>query len=137
MPPLVVRLPRSYWVTHLALAVVGALNGLYARWFLLLVPVWLFAAYTGRRMRTVAGEDGLTVDSGLRERRVPWPEVAGLGFGFKGAVALLRDGTSVRLPGVVRRAIVPEAYVDPRSAQAVALRARAAGHEVPVDGRTV
>ncbi len=138
MPPLVVRMPTWYWVNHLVLAGLGVFNGLVrARWMLFFVPLWLFAAWTGRRMGTVADDEGLRVHSGLRERRVAWSEVFELSHRLTGTLAVLRDGKKVGLPAVTKRAIVPEAHVHPRSAQAVALRAKAAGYEVPVEGRTV
>ncbi|HVF06028.1 MAG TPA: PH domain-containing protein [Frankiaceae bacterium] len=137
MPPLRVR-PRTFvWANPLGLAVISVVNARLSPWFLLGVPFFLWSAYALRRTGTVADDTGLTVHNGFRVHRVPWADVAMLRRWVYGVRAVRHDGTAVTLPNVEWRALVPDAFVSARSVQAVALRARAAGHEVGIERATL
>jgi hypothetical protein len=66
---------------------------------LLIIPVLLSALIV--RLRTQAGDDGVTVRTLLGSRSVRWDEIAGLQFrrGSWGR-AQLKDGRQLRLPAV-------------------------------------
>jgi len=114
-----------------AYAVVGR-SWFAAAWALLtFVQVWL-----PRRQRTLLTPANLVVGGTVRRRAVPWEQVRAVRAAPAGrhVTALLADGSDVRLPGVVWRAVRPEGQAAEGSAQAVAEFARTHGHPVALIG---
>lgn len=131
--PDVVRAPGWYYFVPTSLVVNGLLN-LPRPWAAVFVAAGLVSFAVILRSWTVAGDDGLTAVRPLRRRRLAWAEVAALQRYGGGVCAVTSSGERVVLPYVTWRAPGPDAHAQPRSAQGVALRARAAGWEIPLDG---
>jgi hypothetical protein len=72
----------------------------------------------------------------LRRRLVPWADVTAVRAttSVRRVEALLADGSTLTLPGVLWRGRRAEGSAPPRSAQAVAEWARARGHDVALVG---
>ncbi|HEV2889644.1 MAG TPA: PH domain-containing protein [Frankiaceae bacterium] len=115
---------------NLALAVGWVLVGVTSsRWW-----GWPFAvvgaAYYGAAglATTTLTPGALVVRTWRGRRRVAWEDVRDVVAARRnGAVARLRDGSRLALPGVTMRPEVPEAYADAASAQGVLAYARRHG----------
>jgi len=130
---------RAPWVLHVVSAglVVNALNlARHHPLWLLGVPLGLGALVTYLRIRTVVDERGISVHRVRSSRHLAWADVAALRHRGGGALAAVtRDGEEVVLPWAEWRAPWPHdpEHAYPRSGQAIAGHARAAGYDIPLE----
>ena len=120
------------WVAPAWVLVTGLVNARVHPLFLIGVPFALGYGVVLVRTKTVLAAAGLTIAKWRGAVRLPWADVVAVRKLASGVAAVTRDGATRLLPWVEWRPIVPSdpAYVYPRSGQAVAEWARAAGHDV-------
>lgn len=120
------------WAMPVWVLVTGLVNARVHPLFLIGVPFALGYGAVLVRTKTVVDAEGLTIAKWRGAERLSWADVAAVRKTAGGVAAVTHDGTSRLLPWVEWRPVVPSdpEYVYPRSGQAVAELARAAGHDV-------
>ncbi len=91
----------------------------HGRWWLAMVPLGVAGVVLLARVRTELAPDGITTCDGVRTKRLSWDDVIAVDARSNAAKAVLRDDTTVALPGVLSRAWAPEGDVARNAAQRV------------------